>query len=163
MQRFSWQSLTDIPRAKHKRGRSDSPLPKRRASTRQRYNHSRLPVRHREQGRSYQGKPQCCKVTQSFWSGAAEQKAALSACIVCLGRHPHNIRACNSKMLWDGSPAQVRKNDKGCLTTAAGNILCTDWQRVGSCSNTLHNSKHECSGCGDMAHRAQRCPRVQKA
>ncbi|TFK24720.1 hypothetical protein FA15DRAFT_592005, partial [Coprinopsis marcescibilis] len=84
-------------------------------------------------------------------------------CIVCLGRHPHNIKACNSKSLWDGTPARVRKNEGGRLITAAGNVLCTDWQKIYGCNNTLHDSKHECSGCGDTAHGAQKCPRAQKA
>ncbi|TEB23453.1 hypothetical protein FA13DRAFT_1571991, partial [Coprinellus micaceus] len=43
-----------------------------------------------------------------------------------------------------------------------GKILCFDWQRAVGCKSTTHDSKHECSGCGEKDHGAQKCPRAQK-
>ena len=99
---------------------------------------------------------------QSFQSGAAGNRA-LSACTICLGRHPHNIFNCASATLWDGSPARGQKNSQGRLVNPAGSILCSDWQRPNGCSSSTHNSCHECSGCGKPSHGAQSCPQAQKA
>ena len=99
---------------------------------------------------------------QSFQSGAAGN-GALSACTICLGRHPHDIFNCASATLWDGSPVRCQKNSQGRLVNPAGSILCSDWQRPNGCSSSTHDSRHECSGCGKPSHGAQSCPRAQKA
>ena len=99
---------------------------------------------------------------QSFQTGAAGN-GALSACTICLGRHPHNIFNCVSATLWDGTPAHCQKNSQGQLVNPAGGILCSNWQRPNGCSATTHDSRHECSRCGKPAHGAQSCPRAQKA
>ena len=99
---------------------------------------------------------------QSFQSGAAGN-GALSACTICLGRHPHDIFNCASATLSDGSPARCQKNSQGRLVNPAGSILCSDWQRPNGCSSSTHDSRHECSGCGKPSHGAQSCPRAQKA
>ena len=99
---------------------------------------------------------------QSFQTGAAGN-GALSACTICLGRHPHDIFNCASATLWDGTPTRCQKNSQGRLVNPAGAILCSDWQRPNGCSSTTHDSRHECSGCGKPAHGAQSCPRAQKA
>lgn len=99
---------------------------------------------------------------QSFQSGARGTEA-LSACTICLGRHPHDVYNCSATNLWDGTPARCQKNDKGRLINPTGNIICSDWQKPNSCAATTHDSRHECSGCGKQTHGAQRCPRAQKA
>lgn len=99
---------------------------------------------------------------QSFQTGAAGD-GALSACTICLGRHPHDVFKCASCSLWDGTPARCQKNAQGRIVNPAGNILCSDWQRPNGCSSSAHDSRHECSGCGKPTHGAQNCPRAQKA
>ncbi|KAF6763338.1 hypothetical protein DFP72DRAFT_801537, partial [Ephemerocybe angulata] len=86
-----------------------------------------------------------------------------SACTLCLGRFPHNVYTCTSKTLWDGSPARCRKNEKNRLQDPTGKILCSNWQTENGCSDSTHDDKHECSGCGKKDHGAQGCPRGEKA
>ncbi|TEB36463.1 hypothetical protein FA13DRAFT_1622883, partial [Coprinellus micaceus] len=89
--------------------------------------------------------------------------AALLACTICLSREPHNVAQCDAKQLWDGVPAHCQKTDTGRLQDPKGKILCFDWQRATGCKSMTHDSKHECSGCGEKDHGTQKCPRVQKA
>ncbi|TEB24861.1 hypothetical protein FA13DRAFT_1638192, partial [Coprinellus micaceus] len=85
-------------------------------------------------------------------------------CTICLGRHRHDIFQCSSKLLWDGTtPAYSRKVDNGHPQDPNGKVLCSDWQRPSGCKSTTHDTKHECSGCGEKDHGAQTCPRAQKA
>ena len=99
---------------------------------------------------------------QSFRAGAGGN-GVLSACTICLGRHPHDVYNCTSATLWDSSPARCQRNGQGRLVNPAGSILCSDWQRPNGCPSTSHDSRHECSGCGKQTHGAQNCPRAQKA
>ena len=99
--------------------------------------------------------------TQSFQPGASSP--GLSACAICLGRHPHIVAKCKSDTLWDGSRAHCKRSEQGHLVNTNGNTICSDWQRPGGCSATGHDSRHQCSGCGKPTHGAQQCPRAQKA
>ncbi|TEB24500.1 hypothetical protein FA13DRAFT_1638666, partial [Coprinellus micaceus] len=99
----------------------------------------------------------------SFWPGRGTT-ATLSACTICLGRHPHKVFQCDAKVLWDGTtPAYCRKVDNGRPQDPNRKVLCSDWQHPSGCNSTTHNTKHECSGCGERDHGAQTCPRAQKA
>ncbi|KAJ6482382.1 hypothetical protein DFH09DRAFT_950140, partial [Mycena vulgaris] len=85
----------------------------------------------------------------------------LSACAVCLGRHRHDVRACNSSTLWNGSTqARAKRNPEGKLTNGRRELICLAWQRSGCELN--HVSLHECSGCGSPNHGAQKCHLAQK-
>lgn len=83
-------------------------------------------------------------------------------CALCLAIDPHDSRKCRSENLWDGSKARCRKNDEGRLITPAGTTLCSDWNSRRGCTTSTHEQRHECSGCGNKEHGAQRCPRAQK-
>lgn len=137
------------------RRRSLSPLPRPTLSRRhaERTDHSPRRKHHRD--------PSPSSRNQSFRTGAS-QSNALAACTLCLGRHRHDISACTATTLWDGSPARCRRNEKGRLVNPNGFVICNDWQRPNGCSETTHDSRHECSGCGKPDHGAQRCPRAQK-
>ena len=115
------------------------------------------PTRHHQQRQS-------TKRTPSLFRSGAASSTTLSACTICLGRHPHSIRTCEATTLWDGkTPTHCHKNSAGHPVNPKGTVLCSDWQRPNSCSSTTHDSKHECSGCGKSDHGAQRCPRADKA
>ncbi|KAJ7467401.1 hypothetical protein B0H11DRAFT_1732815, partial [Mycena galericulata] len=85
----------------------------------------------------------------------------LSTCAVCLGRHRHNVAACKSTKLWNGStPARAKRNSGDRLVNSQGDAICLNWQRSSCDSN--HSSRHECSGCGSPNHGAQKCHLAQK-
>ena len=84
-----------------------------------------------------------------------------SVCPVCLGRHPHRIHECNDPKLWNGEPAYARRKSDGHLINSNGATLCSDWQKPNGCSIPHKSAKHDCSGCGDPKHGAQRCHRAQ--
>jgi hypothetical protein len=92
----------------------------------------------------------------------AQALRGLPACALCLATDPHDTRKCRSETLWDGSKARCRKSEEGRLVTPAGTILCSDWNNRRGCTSTLHEQRHECSGCGSKDHGAQGCPRAQK-
>ena len=83
-------------------------------------------------------------------------------CALCLATDSHDTRKCRSEILWDGSKARCRKNEEGRLITPAGTTLCSDWNNRRGCTASTHEHRHECSGCGNKDHGAQRCPRAQK-
>ena len=95
-----------------------------------------------------------------FPFGTASQ--GLPVCALCLATDPHDTRKCRSETLWDGSKARCSKSDEGRLITPAGTTLCSDWNNRRGCSISTHEQRHECSGCGNKDHGAQRCPRAQK-
>jgi hypothetical protein len=99
---------------------------------------------------------------QIFRKGAANS-SPLSACTLCLGRHPHNIARCDATSLWDGTSLFCKWNDKGRLLHRDGAVLCSEWQLPRSCRSSSHPQAHLCSGCGSSNHGAQDCPRAQKA
>ena len=159
-----------------KRGRSPSPSPEPQGQSGR--HHTSRPAR---RGRHSPNRSNCDRLSppprdttrrrtikstsdtqQSFQTGAARNRA-LSACTICLGRHPHDIFNCASATLWDGTPVRCQKNSQGRLVNPAGGILCSDWQRPNGCSATTHDSCQECSRCGKPAHGAQSCPQAQKA
>jgi hypothetical protein len=96
----------------------------------------------------------------TFPSGAATQGQPV--CALCLATEIHDTRKCRSETLWDGTKARCRKSEEGRLITPAGNILCSDWNNRRGCTSNSHEQRHECSGCGNKDHGAQKCPRAQK-
>ena len=96
----------------------------------------------------------------AFQSSTASQ--GLPVCALCLATDPHDTRKCRSDTLWDGSKARCHKSDEGRLITPTGNTLCSDWNSRRGCTTTTHEQRHECSGCGNKDHGAQRCPRAQR-
>ncbi|KAJ7053021.1 hypothetical protein C8F01DRAFT_997293 [Mycena amicta] len=97
----------------------------------------------------------------AFFQQGTTRSDGLSACAVCLGRHRHSVRDCNSPTLWNGSTkAHSKRNADGRLVNAQGDALCLNWQRSSCESN--HSSHHECSGCGSTNHGAQKCHLTQK-
>ena len=87
-----------------------------------------------------------------------------SACTVCLGRHRHNVRTCNSTTIFNGRETKTRQSENGRLVCiSSGSVLCSDWQRPIGCAAVDHPLCHICSGCEDSGHGAQGCPRAQKA
>jgi hypothetical protein len=96
----------------------------------------------------------------AFLSGTASQ--GLPVCALCLATDPHDTRKCRVEILWDGSKARCRKNEEGRLVSPTGTTLCSDWNNRRGCTNSSHEQRHECSGCGNKDHGAQRCPRAQK-
>jgi hypothetical protein len=91
------------------------------------------------------------------------KSTSLSACAICLGRHRHIIGKCNNPTIWSGQPSLCRRNNLGRIINAKGTVLCVDWQKPNGCSSISHDHKHECSGCGNTSHGAQKCPRAEKA
>jgi hypothetical protein len=86
-----------------------------------------------------------------------------NACAVCLGRHLHNVRTCNSSTTFDGGETKSRRSKNGRIVCiSSGSVLCSDWQRPIGCSATDHPQHHLCSGCEKSDHGAQECPRAQK-
>ena len=98
---------------------------------------------------------------QSFQAGAGTNEA--SACALCLGRHFHDIQNCRSESLWDGGRTRCKKNEGGRLVNPTRTVLCHNWNSRRGCSATGHEQRHECTGCGQPDHGAQKCPRAQKA
>lgn len=95
-----------------------------------------------------------------FRSGVGRK--TLSACAVCLGRHPHKIVECGSSRTWDQiHPTHACRLNR-ILTMRDGRPVCHDWQRDASCSASHHDAKHFCSGCNATTHGAQECPRAQR-
>jgi hypothetical protein len=91
----------------------------------------------------------------------SRSKPSRSACPLCLGRFPHDVRNCDKTEFWDGPPTRCHRNPEGRLVNPTGQTVCTDWQRPFGC-RSKHAPAHECSGCGDANHGAQACPRAQK-
>jgi hypothetical protein len=99
---------------------------------------------------------------QPFQSSAAS--TGLHACALCLGRFAHNVHKCKSEFLWDNrTPTSCRRSTEGRLINSQGLQLCYDWQRPNGCASTSKDHIHECSGCGNLDHGAQSCPRGQEA
>ena len=81
-------------------------------------------------------------------------------CPMCLGRHEHDILNCKATELWDqATPTHCTRDQHGHLINKSGHTLCWDFQRPTGCNSHVH--KHECSGCGDKRHGANKCPRAQ--
>jgi hypothetical protein len=87
----------------------------------------------------------------------------LSACAVCLGRHPHKIIDCSAPSIWDKSVPTLASRTNKLLSMRDGRPVCADWQRYSGCSSSRHDNRHICSGCAATSHGAQDCPRAQKA
>ena len=99
--------------------------------------------------------------SQVFRKGATTS-LPLSACTLCLGRHPHNIGRCDTTALWDNTSLFCKWNDRGRLLHRDGTVLCSEWQLSRGCKSTSHPQGHLCSGCESSSHGAQECPRAQK-
>ena len=94
--------------------------------------------------------------------GSAGRNNVLSACAVCLGRHPHPIVYCSAACTWnDAYPVSSKRKDRR-LYNLTGQPLCGDWQWDMGCPDTSHNDQHSCSGCGLSTHGANSCPRTQQ-
>ncbi|KAI0365288.1 hypothetical protein BV20DRAFT_954569, partial [Pilatotrama ljubarskyi] len=88
--------------------------------------------------------------------------SALVVCAICLGRHTlSDVKRCNAVSTWDGHPTTCTRQGNR-IVTHQGLPLCTNWQRDTGCSETGHDERHRCSGCGSDRHGAHRCPRAQK-
>ncbi|KAF8878339.1 hypothetical protein BD779DRAFT_1411402, partial [Infundibulicybe gibba] len=81
-----------------------------------------------------------------------------SACALCLGRSPHATGSCRLANIWSGEPARCYRGDGNRIYNPSRVSLCLRWQLNCGCSDTTHDSTHECSGCGARAHGAQLCP-----
>jgi hypothetical protein len=101
------------------------------------------------------------KPRQDFRAGTS--RGVLSACAVCLGRNPHRIIECKATRTWDDACDTICSRIGRILTMRDGKPVCSDWQRLSGCSETTHDRRHFCSGCGLSTHGAQACPRAQKA
>jgi hypothetical protein len=162
----------DSPRTPRRRNYRDKEQPGRFASGSGRHHNAsrsrsptrRTPARQRSpppynRYPSYQRSPSSSK-NSSFPAGTTSQ--GLPVCALCLATDSHDTRKCRSETLWDGSKARCRKTDEGRLVTPAGTTLCSDWNSRRGCTTTSHEQRHECSGCGNKDHGAQKCPRAQK-
>ncbi|KAF8868879.1 hypothetical protein BD779DRAFT_1405579, partial [Infundibulicybe gibba] len=79
-------------------------------------------------------------------------------CALCLSRVVHDIAKCKSTTLWNGEPARCYRGDRGRIYNSSTRaVICLNWQLVKGCSDTTHDSRHECSGCGSRNHGAQEC------
>ncbi|XP_006461560.1 hypothetical protein AGABI2DRAFT_205353 [Agaricus bisporus var. bisporus H97] len=146
-------------RSRHptRRQRSPSHSPPRKRSRCQRSPSPHSPDNSRARGR---------KSFRASSTSPRSKPTPLSVCPTCLGRNPHAVAHCKATRRWDGLDSnRCTRTDKGHLKDPDGTILCTDWQKPRSCSDTSagHAPKHQCSGCGDRDHGAQGCPRAQKA
>jgi hypothetical protein len=156
------QKFSPYPRGE-KRGRSPSPT--RDSPSRRRPNSPSSHNQHNSPTPSGgRRKPSHQKPDRFFPSSAGQATSTFSACTLCLGRHRHNIAICASTTLWDKqTPAYCVRNEINRLVNSKGFVLCSNWQRPNGCTNTTHDSRHECSGCGKSDHGAQKCPRAEKA
>jgi hypothetical protein len=82
----------------------------------------------------------------------------LSACALCLGRHPHRVSECRATQTWDGKTTYCTRDHKGQLINPRSQTLCLDWQRPRGCTRGDHAARHKCSGCRSKSHGAQTCP-----
>ena len=89
--------------------------------------------------------------------------STLPCCAICLGRNPHRIIECSIPRTWDNLHDTFAERIDKVIWTKDGRQLCPAWQRAEGCSNSKHDTRHLCSGCGSSSHGAQRCPRAQKA
>jgi hypothetical protein len=125
---------------------------------------SRSPPRRTPQGSTHQRPSpppyQSPSKGQAFQPSTVYQ--GLPACALCLATKSHDTRMCRSDVLWDGSPARCQKSKEGRLVNPAGITLCSDWNSRRGCTSNGHEQRHECSGCGNKEHGAQKCPRAQK-
>jgi hypothetical protein len=108
----------------------------------------------------YSSNQQSPSKNASFPASTASQ--GLPVCALCLATDTHDTRKCRSETLWDGSKARCRKTDEGKLITPAGTTLCNDWNTRRGCTTNMHEHRHECSGCGNKDHGAQKCPQAQR-
>ena len=149
----------DLPRTPRRRGGHMGGSGRQRNPSRSRSPARRTPNNPAHQ-RSSPPPYQSPSKNASFQPSTAFQGTPV--CALCLATDPHDVRKCRSETLWDGSKARCRKSDEGRLITGAGNTLCSDWNSRRGCSSSTHEQRHECSGCGNKDHGAQRCPRAQK-
>jgi hypothetical protein len=155
----------DLPRTPRRRNYRDRDSGRIASGSGRHHNpsRSRSPARRNPNNPGHQRSPppyQSPSKYPSFQPSTAFQGQPV--CAICLATDPHDSRKCRSETLWDGSKARCRKNDEGRLVTPAGTTLCSDWNSRRGCSSSTHEQRHECSGCGNKDHGAQRCPRAQK-
>ena len=156
----------DLPRTPRRRNYRDREGGRNASSSGRHYNpsRSRSPARRTPNNPAHQRPSpppyQSPARNAAFQSSTGFQ--GLSVCALCLATDPHDTRKCRSETLWDGSKARCRKGDEGRLITPAGTTLCSDWNNRRGCSSSMHEQRHECSGCGNKDHGAQKCPRAQK-
>jgi hypothetical protein len=97
-------------------------------------------------------------------TSSGPEATPLSTCPVCLGRHKHPIRHCQSPTLWDNeNKSHCSRNAEGRITDEAGRFLCLNWNQAVGCKDKFARHIHECSGCGNTTHGAQQCPLADKA
>ena len=151
-------------RPRSRREQSSSPT-HRHSKAKRRRDSSASPLRNtrtRSPSPSAAHAPKRQRTGQNFQGGAGEKRLR-SACTLCLGRFAHDPKKCFATKLWDGSKAHCARNEAGYLINPHNQILCSSWNQPHGCNSHDHPTRHECSGCGDKAHGAQRCPRAQAA
>lgn len=85
-----------------------------------------------------------------------------AVCAVCLGRHRHDMRQCNTATTWSGKPARCRRDPVSHrVLDPRGVQLCIEWQRQTRCSSRDPGHAHFCSGCGSPEHGAHTCSLAQ--
>jgi len=130
-------------------------------STKEQRRRSRSPNQEQEYRRQSPPPDSHKRSRQDFRSSA--NRGPLSACAVCLGRHPHKVIECKATKTWDNVADTLCSRVGKLLNMRDGRAICSDWQRVAGCSDTSHDRRHFCSGCTSSSHGAQNCPRAQKA
>ncbi|KZV78843.1 hypothetical protein EXIGLDRAFT_783169 [Exidia glandulosa HHB12029] len=86
--------------------------------------------------------------------------AGHSACVICLGRHTHNVATCTSDTLHGTTKKAATTRRGGVLTNITNNTaVCLRYNVRGACNamGAGHNGAHDCSGCGKAGHSAQAC------
>lgn len=150
------------PRERSNRGRADCPRPTKRTRSSSPFD-TDAPSRGRP--RPTAPHPQAHVDTAGSYGGRRSYRAApgtagflsLPVCAICLGRHEHDLKNCNASHRWDGQPADYRRLPNQRIVTFRGDLICTEWQRRGSCHSQDPRHRHECSGCGSRKHGAHDC------
>lgn len=102
------------------------------------------------------------KILKIFPTSAA--KKTHLTCAICLKQHQHDVLNFNESLTWDQQHPTVSKctENQNFLLKKGDISLCANWQCLWGCTNTRHDSKHVCSGCGSSAHGAQKCIKCRK-
>ncbi|KAJ6618628.1 hypothetical protein B0H10DRAFT_2217583 [Mycena sp. CBHHK59/15] len=90
-----------------------------------------------------------------FQQGTSRTSDGLSACAVCVGRHRHEVRSCNSSTLWNVSTqARSKRNAEGSSPTAAGSSFASLGNLLVATSITFPSTSAPDAGARIMALRS---------